>query len=322
MSGTSARVTIVGSGAIGTTLAYSLVMRRAGIELLLCNRDERKSWAKAFDISHCASELGDRSIRSVTVDESAGSDVIVMTAGALPREDGTRSDVIRDNVAIYRSLVPALAERSPNAVIVAITNPVDAMAYATSRLSGFPRGRVIGSGTELDGMRLRSFVADAFGLDQEGLTIDIVGEHGDSMVPLWSRSLYRGRPLAAHLSESGADFGCPVREELLRRTRRAGWDIRLAGEHSCFGIAFSAARIVESIIGGSAQPRSVSAPLLGELGLNGAWVSLPTRLGRAGVESRQAPTMSDAELDALRASAAVVRSQMEEVDRILSSGER
>jgi L-lactate dehydrogenase len=325
MSGSEAKVTVVGAGSIGSTIAYSLALENsrdrdlegAASEVVVVNRDERKAWAKAFDLSHCLPELPGSSVRSGRIEDSAGSDAIVLTVGVLPREDGTRADVLADNVRIYAGLVPALAALSPKAVFIAVTNPVDAMAYAAFRLSGFPAARVLGSGTELDAMRLRSFVADARGLDSRALSIEIVGEHGDSMVPLWSRARYGGRLLA----EAGIEISSAEKAELLGRTKRAGWDIRQAGEHSCYGIAFSCLRILRGVLDPSERPQertiSVSTAFRGEYGIEGAYMSLPTRLDRSGAGERLAAPLADAEAAALRASAAAVRAQMDEVDRLL-----
>ena len=308
------KIAIVGSGTIGSILAYSLFLKCENIEINLINRDEKKAWAKAFDISHCGAELPNRSIRPVGGDTCHDADVVVMTAGALPDEHGTRADVIKDNVKIYRQLLPAIAAHNPDATLICITNPVDAMAYAARRITGYPAERVIGSGTELDSMRLRTFTAEAFDLDPTKLSIDIVGEHGDSMVPLWSLAQYDGHPLTETLD----DFDESDRATLLQKTKRAGWDIRLAGEHSSFGIAFSVTRIIEHILGFSRGTLTVSASLTGEYGLRDTCVSLPTELNGGGIVKRYTPPLSAQERGAFELSARAVRAQMDEVDRLLS----
>jgi len=296
------------------------------VDIVLANRDEKKAWAKAFDISHCLPELPDRSVRSGRIEDCAGAAVVVLTVGVRPKETGTRADVLRDNIEVYRGIVPRLAELCPAAVFIVITNPVDAMAYAAYRLAALPRDRVVGSGTALDALRLRAFTAEVYGLDAARLSIDIVGEHGDTMVPLWSTASYDGRSLAEYLAENsgaGSGFGDADRAALLQKTRRAGWDIRLAGEYSTYGIAFSAARIVEAALG--LTPRTllvsslnVSSLSSGGLGLDeGAFMSLPTRLGPAGVLGREVPPMTPYELAALHSSTEALRAQMESVDRLL-----
>jgi L-lactate dehydrogenase len=316
------KVAIIGAGAIGTTLAYALALRNRTVDIVLANRDEKKAWAKAFDISHCLPELPDRSVRSGGIEDCAGAAVVVLTVGVLPRETGTRADVLRDNIEVYRGIVPRLAELCPSAVFLVVTNPLDAMAYAAYRLALSPRGRVIGSGTALDALRLRAFTAEAYSLDASRLRIEVVGEHGDSMVPLWSGASYDDRPLPTVLAEAGTDFNEESRASLLQRTRRAGWDIRLAGEHSTYGIAFSAARIVETLLSAEGGVLSVSALRdEGEAALDGGrcvYLSLPTRLGREGAAPGGATiTMDENERAALYTSARLVRAQMDAVDTML-----
>ena len=182
-------------------------MRRPGLDVVLRDRDARKAWAKAFDISHCNPCAGVGAMRAGGDDDSAGSDVVVLTAGVLPKEDGEEIGRLRDNIEIYRTFIPPLAERSPDAVFVVVTNPVDSMAYAAYRFAGEPSSRVIGSGTVLDGTRLRTFIGQAFDLDPAKLALDMVGEHGDTMVPLWSEAAYMGTPLAEYLAARGTDLG-------------------------------------------------------------------------------------------------------------------
>jgi L-lactate dehydrogenase len=303
-----AKVTIVGSGAIGSTIAYSLFTRRPGLDLVLRNRDERKAWAKVFDISHSLPESGGGSIRSGSLDDTAGSAVVVVTAGVLPRVDGTRSEVLRDNIAVYRELVPALAALSPQAVFLVVTNPVDSMAYAAWRLSGLPPAQVIGSGTLLDGTRLRCFIAQERSLDPASIEAQVIGEHGDTMVPLWSGVACAGEPLALEAA---------ARARLLEKTRRAGWDIRAAGEHSCYGIAFAAVRAIEAVLGLSAETLTVSSLSPGEAGYRDIFVSLPSTLGRGGIVTRSMPKLSDDEARAFAASEAALGAQMDMVDRLM-----
>lgn len=310
---THPKIAVIGCGAIGTTLAYTLLLRHPHLEISLVNRNPQKAWAKAFDMSHCSPELPNRAIRAETPEECTGSDIIIMTAGALPRENGTRADVLKDNVAIFQTLLPTLARNNPNAVLINITNPVDAMAYAAGKITGYPPERVIGSGTELDSMRLRHFTAQALDLNAAELDIQVIGEHGDSMVPLWSLATYQGKSLTEAYPLLNED----LKATLLHQTKRAGWDIRLAGEHSCYGIAFSAVRIVEAILGESNQSVRVSAELQCEFGLPHSFISLPTTLNRTGIIQRHLPDISDAEYQLVMHSANLVQQQLDMVRQLL-----
>lgn len=302
------KVSILGCGAIGSSLAFALALRRPGLRLQLWGRNEAKTRAKAFDLSHCR-PLGGVAVGAGSLDDCALSDVVVLTAGCLPKADGKRSDVLGENIGIYRDLVPRLAKASPGAVFIVVTNPVDAMTFAAQRLSGLSASRVLGSGTLLDCLRLRHFAAEAFGLEPGAVEAEVVGEHGDTMLALWSRVRVGGLPLERHLASIGAELGPDMRRELLGKTKRAGWEIRLAGEHSCYAISLSVLRIIEAILDGDGEPLCVSSLMSGEYGIDGLCMSLPSVLGRTGLVSRLAPPLPADELSLLRASAATLAEQ-------------
>ena len=314
------KISIVGFGAIGATIAYSLLMRRLAAEIVVFNRDTRKAMAKAFDLAHCTPGLDGARIRAGELGDTADSDIVVMTAGVLPKEDGTRMDVLRDNVAVYRTIVPRVAQLSPRAVLIIVTNPLDAMTFAACRLSGFLSSRVIGSGTLLDGSRLKCFIAEEYDLDSSHIELEVIGEHGDSMVPLWSRIRYSGKALERYLAARDRAMDDAVRGRLLQKTKRAGWEIRLANEHSCYGISFSVVRIIETMLGYWRGAPTVSSLASGAYGIDGICMSLPSILDRDGVKGNELPALSEEESRALQASARVLKEQTDAVDRLLESG--
>ncbi len=311
------RITIAGTGTIGSTLAWTLMLRRSALELLLWNRDEKRSRAKAFDLSHCRPRLPGAGVRAISLEESELSDIVVISAGVLPDSSGKRGDVLGDNIAIFRDLVPRLSSLSPGAVFIIVTNPVDAMAFAAHRLSGLGAPRIIGSGTLLDSLRLRAFCAEALGLEAGEVEVDVVGEHGDTMLPLWSRARVCGEPIEEYLEARGLELGQRQRLELLERTRRAGWEIRLAGEHSCYAIALSLTMIIDAILDGKPETLALSSLLSGEYGIAGIYMSLPSVLGRHGLVERKTWPLPETELSGLETSAAALRAQMELVDSLL-----
>lgn len=314
------KISIVGFGAIGATIAYSLLTRRLASEIVVFNRDLKKARARTFDMGHCTPGLDGARIRAGEIGDTADSDIVVMTAGVLPKEDGTRMDVLRDNVGLYRSIVPQVALRSPRAVLIVVTNPLDAMTFAAGRLSGFPSSRVIGSGTLLDGSRLKCFIAEEYDLDSSHIDLEVIGEHGDSMVPLWSRIRYSGEALERSLAQRGRAMDDAIRGKLLQRTKRAGWEIRLANEHSCYGISFSVVRIIETMLGWCGGAPTVSSLASGEYGIDGLCMSLPSILGRDGIKGNQRPVLSQEESNALHASARILKEQTDAVDQLLEAG--
>lgn len=306
------KVAIVGAGAIGSTIAWTLLQRKAPFDISIINRNEKKSWAKAFDMNHCFPFMNGSRITHEAADKCMNADVIILTAGALPRENGTRTDVLKDNVEIFRHILPLLARNNPQAYLLNITNPVDAMAYAAGKIAGFNLNKVIGTGTTLDSMRLSQFTAEYLNLDSHQLTIPIVGEHGDSMVPLWSQATYQSQTLDPSLLSN------EQKAHLLHQTKRAGWDIRVAGEHSCYAIAFSAVRIVESMFIHQDTSMLISMESTqGEFSLPASFISLPTRFDQHGCQTRYIPDMTTMELEQLNSSALIVQKQMQEVLNLL-----
>jgi L-lactate dehydrogenase len=317
MIGKAGKVTIIGAGTIGPTVAYALMLKELVKEIVLVNRDEVKGIEKASDLSHYAPFTGGTIVRYGDFEASAGSEIVVVTVGALADKNGTRMDVLRNNIGIFREVIPRIASYSPDAVMIIVTNPLDAMTYAAYKLSGFPRKRVIGSGTLLDTMRFRQILGDRLETASTAIEAEVVGEHGDSMVPLWSRVRVGGAPMEEYLDMKGIQLSKEDRKGIKRATERAGWNIRLGNVHSCYGIAMSAVRIIECMLGEAEEVVPVSVMLEGEYGLRDVFVSVPVKLGKAGISIIDIVGMSDGEKGLLSDSAGIVKGYINEADSLL-----
>lgn len=317
MAEKAGKVSVIGTGIIGSTVAYTLLLKALAAEIMLVNRNEGRARAKEVDLSHCTPILEDTVIKHGSLKDSYDSDIVVVTCGMLPSERGTRMDVLPSNIEIFKSIIPEIAQYSPEAVIIVVTNPVDVMTYAAYRLSGFPRGRVIGSGTLLDTTRLKYIIGRKFGLASSGIEAVIVGEHGDSMVPVWSLARYMDEDLGKYLKDRNLDFDCSTKSDLLQQTRRAGWEIRLGNEHSCYGISLSVVRIIEGLLGYHGAPLPVSSLLRGEHGISEVCLSLPVKLGRKGIEEPLPIALSGEELVQLKNSASVLSGYVEQAESLI-----
>ena len=276
------KITVVGAGTIGSLSAYLLMMRKSASKVTLVNRNSKKALVKAFDMSHCLPQIGGTNISGGSFDESAGSQVIIITVGTLPKKDGRRTDVLQNNVDIYKRLIPKLVELSPEAVILTVTNPVDIMALAASKYSGFPSNRILGSGTFLDSLRFRSFIAEAIGVSPKHIDAMILGEHGNSMVPIWSQAKINGIELESYVKDMGIKWSQEIKDDIMDKTRRAGWKIREGNEHSSYAIAFSAVLISEAILHESKDYLPTSFEQSDTYGAKDLFMSLPIQLGRNG----------------------------------------
>jgi len=303
MNDKKGKVTIAGAGSIGSTAAYGMLLRNSASQIVLVNRNEEKARVKAFDMSHCIPSLQEISIMGGGLQASAESDVLILAVGILPKKDGNRMDVLARNLEIYRDIVPRLAKLSPNATIVAVTNPVDLMALAAYSFSNFLDYRVLGTGTLLDTLRFKTFIGRVLGLPSAAVEATIAGEHGESMVPIWSKTRIFGTELKKYVKDKGIHWDKMIEEGIMRRTRRAGWDIRLGNEHSSYAIAFSLALITESILGKENNFLPVSVRLKGEYGQEGIFMSLPSRLGFEGVIEKNSMDLYGEEREMMERSA-------------------
>lgn len=317
MTKKAGKITLVGAGIIGSTLAYTIVLKGLASQLVLVNRNKARAQAKTIDIFHCTPLTGQVDIINGSLEDSAHSDIVVISVGVLPEENGTRADVLNSNIQIYRELVPLLASLNPNAVFIIVTNPVDIMAYATWRLSGLPSSKIIGSGTLLDSLRLRAILGKKLGVDPTYIEVDIIGEHGDTMVPVWSRAKYKDLPLCTCLEQEGISIKPERIIKIEEEAKRAGFEIRRNHEHSCYGISLSVATIIEHLLGSCPKPIPVSTLLSGEYGIENLYLSLPCQLSMLGKVRTEQVRLDGAEIERLYHSARAIEKLTIEVDQIL-----
>ena len=304
------KVTVVGAGQVGATTALLIALKSLA-DVVLVDVAEGIPQGKALDMMHARSV--ERFASTVTgtneYGPTAGSDVVVVTAG-LPRKPGmTREDLLTANGAIVRSVVTEVRESSPDAVLVLVTNPLDVMAHLAWRVSGFPSERVIGMGGVLDSARFAYFIAQATGAPITDVDALVIGAHGDTMVPLPRFSTVAGTPLSELL---------PAEEvaEIVRRTVRGGAEVvsLLQTGSAFYAPAASVTQMVAAILGDTGAVLPCCVLLGGEYGLSGLHLNVPAGLGQSGVRSIPELDLDAAELEALRASAVGVFEALATVD--------
>ncbi len=299
------RITVVGSGFVGQATAMRLVQRSLG-EVVLIDIIEGLPQGLSLDIRESSPIVGFEPTIVGTNDyaDTAGSDVVVITAG-FPRQPGmSRMDLLEKNAGIVRSVVEEVTPGSPDAIVIVVTNPLDEMTYLASEVSGYPKDRVIGMAGVLDSARLRYFIAEELGvspLDVEAMTL---GSHGESMVPLPRQATVGGKPLAELVDE-------PTLERLYERTRDAGAEIvaLLKKGSAYYAPSASIARMVESIVHNTEELLPVCAWVTGQYGIHDVYVGVPVRLSRSGVSEIVELDLTPEELTALRAAAEGIRAK-------------
>lgn len=271
------------------------------------NRTPEKAAVKAFDMSHCVPWFGETSIIGGGIEESVGAQVIIVTVGTRLKKDGNRMDVVKRNLDICKELIPELAALSPEAVFITVTNPVDIMAYGEAMYSGLSKHRVLGSGTLLDTLRFESFIAEAAGVSSDRVDGLVIGEHGESMVPIWSQVRIDGINLEQYLKDNKMEWDQSVRDAIEEKTRRVGWRIREGNQHSSYGIAFSAAMISERILQEkqAVLPVSIYHHILDDS--KGFFMSMPVKLDRNGRGEMQLPELNSFEKNRLDKSAEILK---------------
>jgi malate dehydrogenase len=296
------KVTVVGAGNVGATCAQEIA-RRDYADVVLVDIIPSFPQGKALDMNQAGSVLGyEPTITgSNGYDETEGSDVVVITAGK-PRAPGmSRDDLVTTNEAIVTAVTKDVVKRSPKAVVVVVSNPLDAMCHVAKAVSRFPKRRVVGMAGILDTARFSAFISQELDVSVKDVTAVVLGGHGDQMVPVVSATTVGGIPLAELLPKGRI-------RKLVDRTRFGGGEIvNLLGTSAWYAPGAAAAQMVDSICLDEKRVLPCTAYLEGEYGIRGLYMGAPTKLGAAGVEEVVVLKLTADEKKMLKASAAAVR---------------
>jgi malate dehydrogenase len=296
------KVTVVGAGNVGATAAQEIA-RRDYADVVLVDIKEGLPQGKALDLNEAGPVLGYEPTvtGSNGYEETAGSEVVVITAG-LPRKPGmSRDDLVTTNEEIVRSCASAAAEQSPDAILVIVSNPLDAMCHVAKNVTGWARERVVGMAGILDTARFRTFIAWETGASAKDVTAMVLGGHGDQMVPVVSATTVGGIPLTKLASAEAI-------EAMVERTRKGGGEIvELLGTSAWYAPGAAAAEMVDAICLDQKRILPCTTYLEGEYGIDGLYMGVPVKLGSGGVEAIVELDLTDAERAELEASSSAVR---------------
>ncbi|MDR1970163.1 MAG: L-lactate dehydrogenase [Candidatus Nomurabacteria bacterium] len=307
MSRTAIKISIIGAGFVGSTAAYTLMMKGIASEIVLVDATPEKAIGEAMDIEHGSPFAAESVVRAGGYEDTHNSDIVIITAGTNQKPGETRIDLIIRNAAIMRDVAGQVAEQSPNAVVLIVSNPVDVMTYVFRDVTGFPKNRVIGSGTNLDSARLRYLLNQKFGIDSHSIHAQVWGEHGDSEFPVWSLVRVAGMSINEASNQFGGVMADSDYNAIGDMVRNAAYEVINRKGATYYGIGMSIARICETILRDEKSVLPVSVLLHGEYGIDDVYLSLPAVLGEHGVEKVLTPGISDDELSKLHHSAAVLK---------------
>jgi L-lactate dehydrogenase len=311
------KVAVVGSGLVGATAAYALVMRGVGREIVLVDKNEARAVAEADDIRHAVPFAHALEVRAGSYADLAGCRAVVLCAGVGQKPGETRLQLLQRNAAVFREIVPAVLKHAPDAVVIVATNPVDVMTHLAARFAaeaGVGAGRVFGSGTTLDTARFRTLLGTHCGVDPHHVHAHVVGEHGDSEVLTWSLVSVGGMPLEAFVRMRKVDLSDRVRRDIDLQVRRAAYTIIGGKGATYYGIGSALARIVDSVLHDQRSILTVCAPTPDVLGVENVTVALPRLVGGAGVIETFPLPLSETEQGQLRESAQVIRKALDELE--------
>ena len=304
------KVTVVGAGNVGATCAQELA-RRDYADVVLVDIKEGLPEGKALDINQAGAVLGyePNVTGSTDYEPTAGSDVVVITAGVPRTGDMSRDDLVSTNEKIVGSVTEAAVAQSPDAIIIVVSNPLDAMCHVAKRVSGFPKERVFGQAGILDTSRLRTFIAWETGSSVKDVQAVVLGGHGDQMVSIISATTVGGVPLTKLVSAERI-------EELVQRTAVGGGEVvKLLGTSAWYAPGAATAQMVDAVMLDEKRVLPCTAYLEGEYGIDGLYMGVPVKLGSRGIEEIVELELTEEEQTALQASADAVR----EVVGVLSS---
>jgi L-lactate dehydrogenase len=301
------KVIVVGAGLVGSTIAYALMLGGTAEEIVLLDRIEEKARTEAMDLNHCASFVRPVTIKAGGYEECVNADIIVVTAGAPQKPGQTRLELVDINSRIITQIVEDVLAYTREIILLIVTNPVDVMSYIAWKVSKLPSSKVFGSGTVLDTSRFRHILSSRCRLDPRNMHAYVVGEHGDSEVPLWSTANVAGVSMDVFCTDYHDLSSQEGREEISYQVRQSAYEIIQGKGATYFAISLAVQRIVESILRDEHSVLTVSTLLNDVYGINNLYLSFPCVMGRNGVERVLPLEMSPDEEEQFIRSAQVVR---------------
>jgi L-lactate dehydrogenase len=301
------KVAVIGTGFVGSAFSYALMIRGIVSEIVLIDADKKRAEGEAMDLSHGLPFVRPVKIWAGSYADCKDADVIVISAGAAQKPDEKRLELVHRNFEVFKDVVPQITRYNRDGILLIATNPVDILTYAALKLSGFPANRVIGSGTVLDTSRLRYALGEHLNIDSRNVHAYIVGEHGDSEVPVWSLTNVAGIPLEQFCLEHGEKYDSEHLTKLFEKVKNAAYEIIELKGRTYYAIGLGLTRIVESILRDENAILTVSSLLQDYYGVSDICLSVPSIVNREGIRTALKLPLSKSELESFRKSASMLK---------------
>ena len=307
------KVAMVGCGSAGAASCFALMQSGLFTEMVLIDVYPEKAEGEAMDIAQGLTFSRPMKIYAGTYDDLADAAIIIVTAAASQRRDDTRLDLVKKNVAIFKNVIPEIAKRNSEGIMLVVANPVDILTYAALKISGWAEGRILGIGTVLDTARLRYLLSEKLNVDARNIHAYMVGEQGNGEVTIWSSATVSGIPIREFCEMRGYPDPTDYFEEVSREVRTSNDVITRRKKAAYYGIAMGVRRVCEAIVRDEKSVLPVSSLMYGAFDIDGLALSMPAIVGKDGVECLVPLEMSEDELDELRKTAATVKAIVDDV---------
>ncbi|HMA59736.1 MAG TPA: L-lactate dehydrogenase [Halanaerobiales bacterium] len=301
------KIGIVGVGSVGSTTAYALMIQGIGSEIVLVDRNKDKAAGEAMDIMHGQSFVKPIEVRAGEYSDLKDAKVIIITAGAPQKEGETRLDLVQKNTNIFKDIIGKITKYNQDAILLVVANPVDILTYVTLKLSGFPKNRVLGSGTVLDSARFRSLISSQCKIAAKNVHGYVIGEHGDSEVPVWSLTNIAGTQIDKYCPVCDQNCDGVVKERISEQVKNAAYDIIEKKGSTYYAVALGVAQITQAILRDEDTVLTVSSLLQGEYGIEDVSLSLPTVINDKGIRNVLELDLNEEEQEAFIKSANLMK---------------
>lgn len=304
------KVTIIGAGSVGATTAFALLARNAASEVVLIDINTEKALGEALDIKQATPFIDNCDIYAGSYRDAVDSDVVVITSGVGRKPGQTRLELVQTNVGIIRSISTEITKYAPNAIYILVANPVDILTYAFLKYTGLPKNQVMGTGTVLDTIRLRTRLAEIYNVNKQQVHANILGEHGDTSFVAWSTATIAGIPLDQYNASIATPYHIPTeysRDDVENYVRKSGGKIISRKGCTVYGIGMSTTHIVKTLSGNADTAMTVSSLHEGEYGISDVCLSSLSLIDSTGVRSIITQKLSDDEMQKLYASAQALK---------------
>ena len=307
------RISVIGAGYVGATIAYALDLKGIANDIVLIDTNEDKARAEADDIRHGIAAMGESAVRAGSYADCTDCDLIIITAGRNRLPNESRLDMIQDNIGIMKDVSDEIARYYTRGAVMIVSNPVDILTYYCDRRLGLPNGTVVGTGCILDTSRLVRAAADYFNIRAAAVNGYVIGEHGESQVPVWSAMKVSGVAVEEYCLKKHSKWDSSIKATIQTRVKNLGTNIISAKGRTHYGIATCVCMLTDAIINHKNVIASVSSPLTGEYGIDGVALSLPSKLCKNGVAERIITELEGQELEKLYLSAEKLKNALSEM---------